>query len=71
MPLPFPPPPFIHLTKERTFMQDLPTPLDHLSAFVLVFLLGVLSAWLWTLSHPKWRCWQRESHVTTTCAPGA
>ena len=52
-------------------MQDLPTPLDHLSAFVLVFLLGVLSAWLWTLSHPKWRCWQRESHVTTTCAPGA
>ena len=42
-------------------MQDLPTPLDHLTAFVLVFLLGALCAWIWILSHPRWRCWFRDS----------
>lgn len=31
-------------------MQDVPSPLDHLAAFVLVFGLGVLSACLWNAS---------------------
>lgn len=44
-------------------MQDLPTPLDHLSAFVLVFLLGMLSAWIWAQSHRRWRCWFRDSGI--------
>lgn len=42
-------------------MQDLPTPLDHLTAFLLVFLLGILSTWIWVLSHPRWRYWFRDS----------
>lgn len=31
-------------------MQDVPSPLDHLAAFVLVFGLGALSACLWNAS---------------------
>ena len=49
-------------------MQDLPTPLDHLTAFVLVFLLGLFSAWIWALSHPRWRCWFRSQDPQAPCA---
>jgi hypothetical protein len=31
-------------------MHDIPSPLDHLAAFVLVFGLGALSACLWNAS---------------------
>lgn len=31
-------------------MQDVPSPLDHLTAFVLVFALGAISAYLWNAS---------------------
>lgn len=40
---------------ERTPMNDIPSPLDHLAAFVLVFGLGVLCAWICSTSLQRLR----------------
>lgn len=49
-------------------MHDIPSPLDHLAAFILVFALGVLATYLWNMSLRLLMCRQASpdrdaSHV--------
>ena len=47
-------------------MHDIPSPLDHLAAFILVFALGALATYLWNMSLRLLMCRQSSPAFETS-----